>query len=152
MATACNTQAETLEESKMPVSLEIAATERDPITVAKMCYQAYVDKDRSAIEALIADEFRFTSPLDNRIDRKTYLERCWPNSERIADFKFIHVVQDGDRAFVTYEGRRNRGPGFRNTEILTVQHGKLVDVEVYFGWSLPHEVALGRFKDPATQA
>ena len=56
----------------MPVSLETAATERDPITVAKMCYQAYVDKDRSAIEALIADEFRFTSPLDNRIDRKTY--------------------------------------------------------------------------------
>ena len=28
----------------MPVPLETAATERDPITVAKMCYQAYVDK------------------------------------------------------------------------------------------------------------
>ena len=53
--------------------------------------------------------------------------------------------------FVTYEGRSNRGPGFRNTEVLTVQHGKLVDVEVYFGWSLPHEVPLGRFKDPATE-
>jgi ketosteroid isomerase-like protein len=152
MATACIPQAETLEESKMPVSLETAQTERDPVTVAKMCYQAYVEKDRSAIEALIADEFRFTSPLDNHIDRKTYFERCWPNCERIADFKFIHAVQDGDRAFVTYEGRSNRGPGFRNTEILTVQHGKLVDVEVYFGWSLPHEVPLGRFKNPATEA
>jgi ketosteroid isomerase-like protein len=141
-----------LQESKMAVPLETAATERDPITVAKMCYQAYVDKDRSAIEALIADEFRFTSPLDNNIDRKTYFERCWPNCERIADFKSIRVVQDGDRVFVTYEATSNRGPGFRNTEVLTVQHGKLVDVEVYFGWSLPHEVPLGGFKNPATEA
>jgi hypothetical protein len=136
----------------MPVPLETAATERDPITVAKMCYQAYVDKNRSAIEALIADKFRFTSPLDNHIDRKTYFERCWPNCERITDFKFIYIVRDGDRAFVTYEGRSNRGPGFRNTEILTVEDGKPVDAEVYFGWSLPHEVPLGRFKNPATEA
>ena len=117
-----------------------------------MCYQAYVDKDRSAIEALIADEFRFTSPLDNRIDRKTYLNVAGPTAKGSPTSNFIYIVQDGDRAFVTYEGRSNRGPGFRNTEVLTVQHGKLVEVEVYFGWSLPHEVPPGRFKDPATEA
>src|SRR6266536_2397944 len=30
----------------------------------------------------------FTSPLDNRINRVTYFERCWPNSERIEGFDF----------------------------------------------------------------
>jgi hypothetical protein len=137
-------------ELKMPIPLQIGPTDRDPITVAKSCYQAYAEKNRSAIEDIIADDFHFTSPLDNRIDRRTYFERCWPNSEWIADFKFINIVQEGARVFVTYEGRSNRGPGFRNTEILTVQFGKLVDVEVYFGWPLPHDVPPGRFKNPAT--
>jgi ketosteroid isomerase-like protein len=117
----------------------------DPISVARRSYQAYVDKDRSAVERLIAEDFHFSSPLDNRIDRKTYFARCWPNSENIADFEFIYLVRDGDRVFVTYEGRSSNNKIFRNTEILTVQHGKLVSVEVYFGWSLPHEALLGGF-------
>jgi hypothetical protein len=117
----------------------------DPISVAKMSYQAYLDKDRSLIERLIADDFHFTSPLDNRIDRNTYFERCWPNSATTADFKFIHLAQQGERVFVTYEGRNTSGKGFRNTEILTVRHGKLVSAEVYFGWSLPHPAPAGGF-------
>jgi hypothetical protein len=52
----------------------------DPIAVARPSYIAYANKDRAAIEALIADDFHFTSPLDNRLNRATYFERCWPNS------------------------------------------------------------------------
>ena len=33
----------------------------DPVTIARACYQAYVDKDRAAIEPLIADDFHFTA-------------------------------------------------------------------------------------------
>jgi len=29
-------------------------------------------KDRAAIEKIIAEDFHFTSPLDNRLDRETY--------------------------------------------------------------------------------
>lgn len=117
--------------------------ENDPISVARKSYQAYVDKDRSAIEAVIADDFHFTSPLDNRIDRKAYFDRCWPNSGTIAGFEFINLVADGERVFVTYEGQRPDGKGFRNTEILTIRNGKIVEAEVYFGWSLPHEASAG---------
>lgn len=49
----------------------------DPGEVARASYRAYVDKDRDAIEALIAPDFHFTSPLDNRLDRDAYLARCW---------------------------------------------------------------------------
>ncbi len=120
----------------------------DPISVARRAYQAYVDKDRAGIEAIIGDDFHFSSPLDNRIDRAAYFARCWPSSETISDFRFCHLVQDGERAFVTYEGRRAAGKRFRNTEILTVKDGKLVEVEVYFGWSLPHEAPPGGSVDP----
>ena len=46
-----------------------------PLAIARACLQAYVDKDRFAIEALIDDDFHFTSPLDNALDRATYFER-----------------------------------------------------------------------------
>jgi ketosteroid isomerase-like protein len=117
----------------------------DPIAVARKCYQAYVDKDRAAIESIIADDFHFTSPLDNRLDRATYFSRCWPNSETIAAFEFINLVADGERVFVTYEGHNDSGKRFRNTEILTVRDGKVVDAEVYFGWTIPHEAPSGGF-------
>jgi ketosteroid isomerase-like protein len=117
----------------------------DPIAVARASYIAYANKDRAAIEALIADDFHFTSPLDNRLNRATYFERCWPNSRMIDRFEFIHTVLDGDRVFVTYEGRSNTGKRFRNSEILTVHEGKIVEAEVYFGWTIPHEAAEGSF-------
>ena len=115
------------------------------IAVVRAGYEAYVTKDRSALEPLIADDFHFTSPLDNRINRTTYFERCWPNSERIEGFEFIHLVPDGDRVFVTYEGRAVTGGRFRNSEVLTLRDGRIIDVEVYFGWSIPHDAEAGGF-------
>lgn len=121
----------------------------DAAAIARACYDAYVKKDRAAIEAVIAEDFHFTSPLDNRIDRQAYFARCWPNSENMAGFQFIHVVPHGDRVFVTYEGSSTSGHRFRNTEILTVRDSQIVEAEVYFGWSLPHKAAPGGFTDSA---
>jgi ketosteroid isomerase-like protein len=39
----------------------------DNVAIARAAYEAYVAKDRAAIERLIAPDFHFTSPLDNRI-------------------------------------------------------------------------------------
>jgi hypothetical protein len=38
-----------------------------PLDVVKAALQAYVDKDRACIEALIADDYHFTSPIDNAL-------------------------------------------------------------------------------------
>jgi ketosteroid isomerase-like protein len=119
----------------------------DVVVIARASYLAFADKNRKAMEALIADDFHFTSPLDNRIDRKTYFERCWPGSDRIRSFEFIHLVPDGDQVFVTYEGEWEDRQRFRNTEIMTVRDGKIAEVEVYFGWSIPHRAAPGGFVD-----
>jgi ketosteroid isomerase-like protein len=121
--------------------------EQRNVAAARSCYEAYVTRDRVAIEALIADDFHFTSPLDNRIDRNTYFKRCWTGSEGMEDYEFVNLVPVGDRVFVTYEVRIRGGRRFRNTEILTFRNGQLVDAEVYFGWSLPHQAAEGRFID-----
>src|SRR5436190_2276938 len=114
--------------------------------LVRSCFDAYATKDRVAIEALLADDFHFTSPLDNRIDRKTYFEVCWPGSERIDGFDILRLTVDGEHAFVTYEGRMGK-KRFRNTEVQTVRDGKIVEVEVYFGWDVPHPVKAGKHKD-----
>jgi predicted enzyme related to lactoylglutathione lyase len=120
-------------------------TSGDAVAIARAAYEAYVSKDRAAIEALIADDFHFSSPLDNRLDRATYFTRCWPNSKSTEGFDFIHLVQHGEQVFVTYEGRIAGGHRFRNTEIITVRAKQIVEVEVYFGWDLPHKAAVGGF-------
>jgi hypothetical protein len=68
----------------------------EAIAIARAAYDAYVAKDRAAIEKLIAKDFHFTSPIDNLLDPVTYFARCWPNSEKIKGFDFINLVPDGD--------------------------------------------------------
>jgi ketosteroid isomerase-like protein len=122
-------------------------TQEANIALVRANYEAYVNKDRALLERTLAEDFHFTSPLDNYIDRETYFERCWPNSEQAEHFEFIHLVPDGDRVFVTYEGFTASGHRFRNTEIVTIRDGQVVEVEVYFGWSIPHEAEPGGFID-----
>jgi ketosteroid isomerase-like protein len=127
-----------LKEKNMPEAA-------DSVSVAKRAYDAYIAKDRAAIEALIADDFHFTSPRDNRLDRATYMSRCWPGSQMMDRIAFVRIAADGDHVFVTYDLRMNNGKSFRNTELLTVRDGKLVEAQVFFGWTLPHEAPLGGF-------
>ena len=51
-----------------------------PLAVARACLQAYVDKDRTAIESLIADAHRFMGQFDYTINRQIHLEISWQNS------------------------------------------------------------------------
>lgn len=120
----------------------------DPLAVARAAYDAYVRKDRAAIEALLADDYRFTSPLDNALDRAAYMEICWPNSAQFEDLEIVHATAEGERAFVVYEAAMTSGKRFRNSELHTVRGGKLVATEVYFGWNVPHDVLRGRHMDP----
>jgi ketosteroid isomerase-like protein len=121
-------------------------------SIARASYAAYAARDREAFESLLAADFRFTSPLDNRIDRRTYFERCWPNHLSIERFDLVHVVRipgDGEfeRVLVTYEAKSADKTRFRNTEIQTIRDGRIHAVEVYFGWSIPHAAREGGFID-----
>jgi hypothetical protein len=48
------------------------ASSADSVSVVRKAYQAYVDKDRALIESLVADDFHFTSPVDNRMGAKDF--------------------------------------------------------------------------------
>jgi ketosteroid isomerase-like protein len=121
---------------------------KSPLDAVRAALKAYVDKDRAAIEAVIADDYHFTSPYDNRLDRKTYFERCWPNAKHTDAFEEVHAMENGDVAAVVYIGHSGKHR-FQNCEVHTVRGGKIVDTEVYFGWDLPHKAKPGGFIDPS---
>ena len=118
--------------------------------IATRCYQAFASGDRSEFEAFLADDFHFTSPLDNAIDQEAYFRRCWPTHEFTTGFRLERVCESEDLVFVTYVGTRDSGEQFRNTEILKVADGRIQEVEVYFGWTVPHPAPTGCAVDPST--
>ena len=108
----------------------------DRLKLVRDCYGAYESGDRRALDETLSDDFTFYSPADVGIDRATYFERCWPNSELIESFEFKRVVETGNEVVVTYESTKTDGRRFRNTEVLTFVGDKISKTEVYFGWDL----------------
>jgi ketosteroid isomerase-like protein len=95
---------------------------------------AYRAQDRAAAEALIAEEFTFTSPQDDHIDRASYFARCFPTADRFAYQQILELTDVGaDGVFLLYEYQLANGESYRNAEFSTVRDGKLVQTQVFFG-------------------
>jgi ketosteroid isomerase-like protein len=102
--------------------------------IIRKLFDAYRTRQRAVIEELLADDFTFTSPYDDAIDKKTYFERCWPVSiDYIRSNTLERICEDGDTAFVLYKCVTADGREFRNTEHFTFKGGKVGAINVYFG-------------------
>jgi ketosteroid isomerase-like protein len=102
--------------------------------LVRRCFDTYRTVDRAALEALLHDDFTFTSPRDDHIDRGAYFERCWPAAGTFASLDLKTVVPDGEGGcLVLYEGRAKTGATFRNVERLRFKEGLIVSTEVFFG-------------------
>jgi ketosteroid isomerase-like protein len=101
--------------------------------VVRAYFGAYESEDRDVAEKLLADDFTFTSPNDDAIDRATYFERCWPQGEPARDHNIEKLVVEGDKAFVTYSCATGNGKSFRNTEFITFSGDRIASVDVFFG-------------------
>ncbi len=101
--------------------------------IVRHCFRAYETKKREEIEPLIAENFGFSSPYDDRIGRAEYFARCWANAAQTRAIRLENVVEDGDKVLVLYEFKAVSGARFRNMERLTLKNGQITDVEVFFG-------------------
>lgn len=81
----------------------------------------------------MADDFVFTSPQDDHIDKAAWLERCFPSADHFdGPSQTLQIVEvDGvvlHRYEYVVEGQR-----WRNAEAIRVSQGQVHEVEVYFG-------------------
>ena len=101
--------------------------------IIRAIFAAYLSNDRKVVEESLTDDFRFTSPYDDEIDKTTYFERCWRNSDWIDRHELAKIFVEGDEAFVTYKCIAKGGRSFRNTEFFTFEGDKVKRIDVYFG-------------------
>jgi len=109
----------------------MAAPSKDEII--RSLFAAYLQNDRRAVEAVFTDDFRFTSPYDDEIDRATYFERCWRVSDWIERQELERIMVEGEAAYVTYRCVTKEGKSFRNTEAYTFAGDRIRRIDVYFG-------------------
>jgi ketosteroid isomerase-like protein len=110
-------------------------TARTKAEIIRALFAAYLSNDRKSVEDSFADDFRFTSPYDERIDKATYFERCWRNGDWIERHELERILVQGDEAFVTYECVAKGGKSFRNTEFFAFAGDRIKRIDVYFGGS-----------------
>jgi len=113
-------------------------SEESKAEIVRRLFGAYRTNERVLAEQLLADDFTFTSPYDDAIDKTTYFERCWPESVRFVERHLEEqvlerLVEDGDDVFVLYRCRTKDGKEFRNTELHSFSGDRINRVAVYFG-------------------
>jgi ketosteroid isomerase-like protein len=105
----------------------------DKSEIIRALFAAYLSNDRAAVENAFADDFRFTSPYDDRIDKVTYFARCWRNADWIERHELEKILVHDDDAYVTYKCVARGGKSFRNTELFTFEGDRIKRIDVYFG-------------------
>jgi ketosteroid isomerase-like protein len=101
--------------------------------IIRAIFAAYLSNDRKAVEDALTDDFRFTSPYDDEIDKATYFARCWRNTDWIERHELERIFVEGDEAFVTYKCLAKGGKNFRNTEFFSFEGDRIKRIDVYFG-------------------
>jgi ketosteroid isomerase-like protein len=101
--------------------------------IIRALFAAYRSNDREAVENSFTEDFRFTSPYDDGIDRASYFATCWRSSDWIERQQLEKIFVEGDEAFVTYMVVTKDGKRFRNTEFFRFDGDRIQRIDVYFG-------------------
>lgn len=101
--------------------------------LVRQSFFAFLLQDRGAMERLLSDDFTFTSPRDDHLNKEQYFERCFPNSGQFQDHQIEQILVEGNEAFVRYRAELKDGSKFRNTEYFRIEGDKIREIEVFFG-------------------
>jgi ketosteroid isomerase-like protein len=97
-------------------------------------YSAWEKKEWNLMDGLLADGFTFISPNDDdRLNRREFLTKCWPEADWIERFDLESVAARDSEAFVRYLCHTRNGRSFRNIEHFQFSEGKIASVECFFG-------------------
>jgi ketosteroid isomerase-like protein len=115
--------------------------------IVRTWYAVWEQKDVSAFNNMLADNFTFSSAAgDDHISKSAFKTQCWDTQINfIAHFDLERITTGPSDAFVKYLCHTKNGKSFRNVEYLRIRNGKLESIECYFGAqsSFPSAVSNG---------
>ena len=102
--------------------------------IIRRWYAAWEQKDWGPLDALLADNFTFSSAAgDDHISKSVFKTRCWAiQINFIERCELEQVIGNGNDAFVKYLCTTKNGKSFRNVEYLRVTDEKVEAIECYF--------------------
>lgn len=95
--------------------------------------RAFQEQDRARAEALMAEDFVFTSPQDDHLDKAAWLEQCFPTADHFDEPAITLQIAEVEGVVLHRYQYLVDGRTWRNTEASTVVDGRVREVEVYFG-------------------
>ena len=98
--------------------------------------RAFQEQDRSTAQTLMADDFVFTSPQDDHLDKATWLERCFPTADHFDHPSTTLQLIEADGLVIHRYQYTVDGTDYRNVEASRVADGRVHEVEVYFGGAI----------------
>jgi ketosteroid isomerase-like protein len=114
--------------------------------IVRKWYAAWLTTEWAPLEALMADDFNFTSPAgDDHIDKATYKAQCWATQHGLIErFDLEQVADNGTAVFVRGTCHTKAGKSFRNVEYFTFKDQKISSYECYFGDSAGYPSAANK--------
>ena len=100
---------------------------------ARKLYEHYIANRKDLADRLLTETFTFSSPRDDRIDKLSYFDRCWPQSPVFREIAIERIFESGDEVVVGYRAEKIDGGAFRNLELFRFEDDRISSVEVYFG-------------------
>ena len=95
--------------------------------------RAFQEQDRERAEALMDEDFIFTSPQDDHLDKAAWLEQCFPTADHFDSPATTLQLVDVDGVVLHRYEYVVDGTTWRNAEASVVVDGRVREVEVYFG-------------------
>jgi ketosteroid isomerase-like protein len=97
-------------------------------------YKTWEAKDWRTMDSMLADDFTFSSPVDDHISKSAFKKGCWDTQIALIERNDLtHVIGAGNEAFVMYVCHTTNGKTFRNVEYLRLKEQQVAAVECYFG-------------------
>jgi ketosteroid isomerase-like protein len=103
--------------------------------IIRRWYAAWEKKDWRPVDAMLADDFTFSSAAgDDHISKSAFKVQCWESQKDfIGRFDLQRVFGSGNEAIVLYICHTTNGKTFRNVEYLRLRDDKVEAIECYFG-------------------
>jgi len=98
-------------------------------------FQAWEQGSWEKIQTLLDDDFKFTSPDDDKINLKQFQTKCWiPMHAHIGKFDLDVILSDEEGCFVRYSNSSEGRKPIRCAEYFTVKNGKIDSIDVFWGF------------------
>jgi hypothetical protein len=97
-------------------------------------YAAWETKEWHPVDILLADNFTFSSPMDDHISKSAFKKGCWDTQIAFIERNDLkRVIATGNDAFVMYVCHTTNGKAFRNVEYVRLKDDQVEAIECYFG-------------------